>query len=91
MKHQHNKGKIQDNAIKALVRSNLFRYRTEKPKKGKGSYNRQAMKKATITGGFYFVIKNSFDNNCVVKCSLKYYLKLFLCGLDFLRLIVVKL
>ena len=34
MKHQHNKGKIQDNAIKALVRSNLFRYRTEKPKKG---------------------------------------------------------
>ena len=59
MKHQHNKGKIQDNAIKALVRSNLFRYRTEKPKKGKGSYNRQAMKKATSNGGFYFVIKNS--------------------------------
>lgn len=54
MKHQHNKGKIQDNAIKALVRSNLFRYRTEKPKKGKGSYNRQAMKKSTNNGGFYF-------------------------------------
>lgn len=59
MKHQYNKGKIQDNAIKALVRSNLFRYRTEKPKKGKGSYNRQAMKKTTINSGFYFAIKNS--------------------------------
>lgn len=41
MKHEHNKGKIKDNALKALVRSNLFRYRTEKPKKGKGSYSRK--------------------------------------------------
>ena len=45
MKHEHNKGKIKDNALKALVRSNLFRYRTEKPKKGKGSYSRKNQNK----------------------------------------------
>ena len=45
MKHQHNKGKIRDNALKALVRSNLFRHKTERKKKGKGSYNRQQAKK----------------------------------------------
>lgn len=44
MKHEHNKGKIKDNALKALVRSNLFRYRTEKSKKGKGSYSRKKSK-----------------------------------------------
>ena len=45
MKHQHNKGKISDNALKALVRSNLFRHKVERNKKGKGSYNRQEAKK----------------------------------------------
>ena len=45
MAHQLNKGKIRDNALKALVRSNLFRHKTEHKKKGKGSYNRQAAKK----------------------------------------------
>ena len=45
MAHQLNKGKIRDNALKALVRSNLFRHKTERKKKGKGSYNRQAAKK----------------------------------------------
>ena len=45
MKHEHNKGKICDNALKALVRSNLFRHKTERKKKGKGSYNRQEAKK----------------------------------------------
>ena len=44
-KVQHNKGKIRDNALKALVKSNLFRHKTERNKKGKGSYNRQAAKK----------------------------------------------
>lgn len=34
MKHEHNKGKIKDNALKALVWSNLFHYQTEKHKKG---------------------------------------------------------
>ena len=42
MVHQLNKGKIRDNALKALVRSNLFRHKTEHKKKGKGSYNRRA-------------------------------------------------
>ena len=45
MTHQLNKGKIRDNALKALVHSNLFRHKTERKKKGKGSYNRQAAKK----------------------------------------------
>ena len=45
MAHQLNKGKIRDNALKALVRSNLFRHKTERKKKGKGSYNRQEAKK----------------------------------------------
>ncbi|HFC8543559.1 alternative ribosome-rescue factor A [Neisseria weaveri] len=40
-----NKGVIQDNAQKALVRSNMFRHKVERQKKGKGSYNRQAAKK----------------------------------------------
>lgn len=40
--HDHGRGDIRDNAIKALVTSELFRQRVEKPKKGKGSYNRKA-------------------------------------------------
>ena len=44
-KVQINKGAIQDNALKALVKSNLFRHKVERNKKGKGSYNRQAAKK----------------------------------------------
>jgi len=45
MAHQLNKGKIRDNALKALVRSNLFRHKTERKKKGKGSYNHEAHRK----------------------------------------------
>ena len=44
-KVQHNKGKIRDNALKALVKSDLFRYKVERKRKGKGSYNRQEAKK----------------------------------------------
>lgn len=44
-----NKGKIRDNALKALVKSNLFQPKTHKPKKGKGSYNRKSRK----TSGFW--------------------------------------
>ncbi|WP_211164339.1 ribosome alternative rescue factor ArfA [Shewanella salipaludis] len=36
------RGAIQDNALKALVTSPLFRSRTERPKKGKGAYSRKA-------------------------------------------------
>ncbi len=42
---QHNKGKIRDNALKALVHSNVFRPKIQTNKKGKGSYRRQAAKK----------------------------------------------
>ena len=44
-KIQHNKGTIRDNAVKALVKSNVFRHKVERPKKGQGSYNRQTAKK----------------------------------------------
>lgn len=40
--HSHGRGEIRDNAIKALVTSELFRQRVEKPKKGKGAYQRKA-------------------------------------------------
>ncbi|MBP3090301.1 alternative ribosome-rescue factor A [Neisseria meningitidis] len=56
-KVQHNKGKIRDNALKALVKSDLFRHKVERKRKGKGSYNRQEAKKwrdgfDTVTLGF---------------------------------------
>ena len=44
-KVQYNKGKIRDNALKALVKSNLFRHKVERKRKGKSSYNRQEAKK----------------------------------------------
>ena len=44
-KVQLNKGKIRDNALKALVKSNLFRHKVERKRKGKGSCNRQEAKK----------------------------------------------
>ncbi|OEF07023.1 hypothetical protein A1QK_00810 [Vibrio genomosp. F10 str. 9ZD137] len=34
------RGRIQDNALKAMVTSKLFKARVEKAKKGKGSYKR---------------------------------------------------
>lgn len=41
-RYQHTKGKIQDNAIEALLHDPLFRQRIEKSQKGKGSYQRKA-------------------------------------------------
>lgn len=38
--HDHHRGDIKDNAIKALVTSVLFKSKVEKPKKGKGSFKR---------------------------------------------------
>ncbi len=35
------RGKIRDNALKAVVTSPLFKQRIEKAKKGKGSFNRK--------------------------------------------------
>ncbi|WP_341664668.1 ribosome alternative rescue factor ArfA [Vibrio sp.] len=34
-------GEIQDNALKAMVTSRLFKTRVERSKKGKGSFNRK--------------------------------------------------
>ncbi len=40
--HEMGRGEIKDNALKAVVTSQLFRTRTVKAKKGKGSFNRKA-------------------------------------------------
>ncbi len=40
MQHDHGRGEIKDNAIKALVTSVLFKSKVEKTNKGKGSYQR---------------------------------------------------
>lgn len=45
---EHKRGKIKDNALKALVTSPLFRTRVEKAKKGKGSYSRKAKHKNDV-------------------------------------------
>ncbi|WP_220718813.1 ribosome alternative rescue factor ArfA [Agarivorans litoreus] len=42
--HEHGRGQINDNAIKALVTSQLFKAKVERPKKGKGSYTRKGHK-----------------------------------------------
>ncbi|MCL1137653.1 ribosome alternative rescue factor ArfA [Shewanella pneumatophori] len=49
LEHESGRGSIKDNALKAIVTSSLFRTRTEKPKKGKGSYNRK-QKGQTLKG-----------------------------------------
>lgn len=41
MSHDHHRGTINDSAVKALVTSPLFKSKTEKPRKGKGSYSRK--------------------------------------------------
>jgi alternative ribosome-rescue factor len=41
MKHDLRRGKINDNAVAAIVTSPLFASKTEKPAKGKGSYTRK--------------------------------------------------
>jgi len=40
-RYQHQKGKINDNALEALLHDPLFRQRVEKNQKGKGSYRRK--------------------------------------------------
>jgi alternative ribosome-rescue factor len=51
MAHDHNRGKINHNAMAALVTSPLFKAKTEKPKKGKGSYVRQSFSKKDLNKG----------------------------------------
>ncbi|MGV7091049.1 alternative ribosome-rescue factor A [Siccibacter turicensis] len=40
-RYQHTKGKINNNAIEALLHDPLFRQRVEKNQKGKGSFQRK--------------------------------------------------
>lgn len=44
-KVQHNKGKIRDNALKALVKSDLFQHKVERKRKGKGSLQQAGSEK----------------------------------------------
>lgn len=64
--HESGRGQIKDNALKALVTSPLFRTRTEKAKKGKGSYNRKAHRKGHQHKGdapfdFQVSVKNTLE------------------------------
>lgn len=60
MKHDLERGVIQDNALKAAVTSKLFKSRVEKVKKGKGSYNRKEKHKSAYQRKFD---KRFFDLN----------------------------
>ena len=41
MTHDHGRGTVNHSAVGALVTSPTFRCKTERPKKGKGSYQRK--------------------------------------------------
>lgn len=41
LEHESRRGKIKDNALKAILTSPLYKIRVEKAKKGKGSYCRK--------------------------------------------------
>jgi len=41
MSHDHGRGTVNHSAVGALVTSPTFRSKTEKPRKGKGSYKRE--------------------------------------------------
>ncbi|MCE0495834.1 alternative ribosome-rescue factor A [Vibrio salinus] len=45
MEHESGRGEIKDNALKAVITSQLFKLRIEKAKKGKGSYSRKGKHK----------------------------------------------
>jgi alternative ribosome-rescue factor len=64
LEHESGRGVIKDNALKAIVTSTLFRTRTEKPKKGKGSYNRKQQKGQKLKGlaPFDYLAKLLFCN-----------------------------
>lgn len=57
--YDHQRGDIQDNAIKALVTDKLFRSRVERNRKGKGSYQRYA-KHRKGENPFKSVLENVF-------------------------------
>ncbi|MGL4472872.1 MAG: ribosome alternative rescue factor ArfA [Shewanella sp.] len=65
LSHDTRRGKIQDNALKALVTSPLFKARVEQPKKGKGAYQRQGSKKGHLLRG-----DASFDISPIIAGSM---------------------
>jgi stalled ribosome alternative rescue factor ArfA len=56
------KAKKQVSAIKAIVRTDIFRQRIEKPLKGNGSYRRQAFKKGGREGYQLIIVKWLVDS-----------------------------
>ncbi|GAA0366373.1 hypothetical protein GCM10009092_33390 [Bowmanella denitrificans] len=52
--YEHERGTIQDNALKALVTSKLFSTRVVKAKKGKGSYSRKGRNSKDYALIFWF-------------------------------------
>ncbi|MCK3656987.1 hypothetical protein A4G19_15100 [Pasteurellaceae bacterium Macca] len=54
--YAHQRGEIQESAIKALVTDKLFRPRIERNKKGKGSYQRR---------GKHVKAESPFKNICM--------------------------
>lgn len=55
-----NKGPIKDNALKALVKSNIFRHKVYKNKKGKGAYSRKGRQNHTESGFLRIMHKPDF-------------------------------
>lgn len=58
--YAHQRGKINDSAVKALVTDPLFRTRVERNKKGKGSYQRHEKHKGANRGESPFKINRLF-------------------------------
>ena len=58
--YAHQRGKIKDNTVKALVTDPLFRTRVERNKKGKGSYQRHEKHKRANRGESPFKINRLF-------------------------------
>ena len=58
--YAHQRGKINDSAVKALVTDPLFRTRVERNKKGKGSYQRHQKVTGANRGESPFKINRLF-------------------------------
>ena len=58
--YAHQRGKINDSAVKSLVTDPLFRTRVERNKKGKGSYQRHEKHKGANRGESPFKINRLF-------------------------------
>lgn len=57
---EHGRGQVKDNAMAALVTSKVYRSTTEKPKKGTGSFKRQAKHKGRDLRSYFFGLVTRF-------------------------------